>query len=73
MKAMRETEAAPSSQPIGCGKPQPIFLYWPELRRHLEIATSTDDLCGDRFTPGGIGEPSFLLCESCGVKLGLIW
>ena len=73
MKVMEETAAAPAPQPIGCGKPQPIFLYWPELRRHLEIATSVDDLCGDPFVRGGIGKLSLLLCENCGAKLGLTW
>jgi hypothetical protein len=55
----------------GCGRPQPIFLYWPGLHRHIEIATSADDHCGEPFIPGGIGEPSFLLCENCGVRLAL--
>ena len=73
MKAMEQTETSSALQPIGCGKPQPILLYWPELRRHLEIVTSVDQLCGDPFVPGGIGELSFLLCENCGAKLGTIW
>jgi hypothetical protein len=71
MKAMEETQVAPAPQHIGCGKPQPTFLYWPELRGHLEIAASANDLCGDAFIPGGIGEPSFLICENC-AKLDLI-
>jgi len=68
MKVIEGTQTA-----IGCGRPKPIFLYWPGLYRHLEIATSADDRCGDPFTLGGLGSPSFLLCENCGVKHGLIW
>jgi hypothetical protein len=55
----------------GCGNPQPVLLYWPAVHRHIRIATSGDDRCGDPFTPGGIGESSFLLCENCSGGLRL--
>jgi len=66
MKTIEKTQEA-----YGCGDPQPIFLYWPAVHRHIAIATSVDDRCGDLFIPSGIGESSFLLCEDCGVSLGL--
>jgi len=66
MKAMEETQTA-----IGCGRRQPIFLYWPDSRRNMEIATSTDDSCGDAYIVGGIGQRSVLLCGNCGVKFGI--
>ena len=68
MKALEETQTA-----IGCGKPQPIFLYWPGSRRHMVTATSKDDCCGDPYIPGGIGQSSVLLCGNCGTKFGIKW
>jgi hypothetical protein len=37
----------------------------------MEIATSTDDSCGDPYIVGGIGQRSVLLCGNCGVKFGI--
>jgi hypothetical protein len=54
-KGMKINEKAQTAD--GCGRPQPIFLYWPGVHRHIEIATSADDHCGEPLYRAALENP----------------